>query len=96
MTSNQLGESRADVETRNEEEESLEAEIPTVEMNLKNPMNKEEQEHEDSGHAVCKSWCAACVEGRGVGRQYRIELLECSRKRKEKEQLRLQLSITVS
>ena len=34
------------------------------------------QEYEDSGHAVDRSWCAACVEGRGVGRQHRIELLE--------------------
>ena len=28
------------------------------------------------GHAVYRSWCAACVEGRGVGGQHRIELLE--------------------
>ena len=34
-----------------EEEESLEAEIPTVEMNPKNPMSREEHEHEDYGHA---------------------------------------------
>ena len=25
---------------------------------------------------VNRSWCAACVEGRGVGGQHRIELLE--------------------
>ena len=31
--------------------------------------------HEDSGHAVYSSWCAACVEGRGGG-QHRTELLE--------------------
>ena len=30
----------------------------------------------DSGHAVYRSWCAACVQGRGVGGQHRIELLE--------------------
>ena len=30
----------------------------------------------DSGHAVHRSWCAAFVEGRGVGGQHRIELLE--------------------
>ena len=37
---------------------------------------REKQEDEDSGRAVCRSWCAACVEGRGVGGQHRIELLE--------------------
>ena len=77
MTSNQLGESRADVEMGNEEdEEPLEAEIPRVRMDPKNPTTREKQEHEDSGHAVYRSWCAACVEGRGVGGQHRIELLE--------------------
>ena len=60
-------ESGVDVETRNEEEEeSLEAAIPTIEMNPKNSMSREEQEHEDCGHAVYKRWCAAYVEGRGV------------------------------
>ena len=42
----------------------------------KNPTSREKQEHEDSGHAVYRSWCAACVEGRGVGGQHRIGLLE--------------------
>ena len=60
MTSNHLGESRADVDMGNEEdEESLEAEIPRVRMNPKNSTSREKQEHEDSGHAVCRSWCAA-------------------------------------
>ena len=45
-------------------------------MNPKNPTSREKQEHEDSGHAVYRSWCAACVEGRGVGGQHRIKLLE--------------------
>ena len=45
-------------------------------MNPKNPTSREKQEHEDSGHAVYRSWCAACVEGRGVCGQHRIELLE--------------------
>ena len=54
----------------------LEAEIPRFRMNPKNPTSSEKQEREDSGHAVCRSWCAACVEGRGVGGQHRIELLE--------------------
>ena len=72
-----VGESRADVEMGNEEdEEPLEAEIPRVRMNVKKPTSREKQEHEDSGHAVYRSWCAACVEGRGVGGQSRIELLE--------------------
>ena len=69
-----VGESRADVGMGNDEdEEPLEAEIPRFRMNPKNPTSREKQEHEDS---VCRSWCAACVEGRGVGGQHRIELLE--------------------
>ena len=76
MTSNQL-EPRADVEMGNDEdEEPLEAEIPRVRMNPKNPTSREKPEHEDPGHAVNRSWCAACVEGRGVGGQHRIELSE--------------------
>ena len=72
-----VGESRADVEMGNEEdEEPLEAKISRVRMNPTNPTSREKQEREDSGHAVYKSWCAACVEGRGVGGEHRIELLE--------------------
>ena len=56
-----------------EDEDAFEAEIPRVRVN---PTSREKQEHEDSGHAVYRSWCAACVEGRGVGGQHRIELLE--------------------
>ena len=68
MTSNQLGESRADAEMGNEEdEETLEAELLRVEMNPKNPTSREKQEHEDSVHAVYRSWCVVCVEGRRVG-----------------------------
>ena len=81
-----VGESRAVVEMGNEEdEEPLGAEIPRVGMNPKNPTSREKQEHEDSGHAVHRSWCAACVEGRGVGGQHE---LNCWKKRKEKERLR--------
>ena len=69
-----VGESRGDVEMGNEEEEErLEAEIPRFRVNPKNPTSREKQEHEDSGHAV---YSAVCVEGRGVGGQHRIELLE--------------------
>ena len=60
----------------NEEDEPLEAESPRVGMNPKNPTSREQQEDEDSGRTVYKNWCAACVEGRGVGGQHRIELLE--------------------
>ena len=70
-----MEESRADVETGNEEE-SFEAEIPTVEMNLKNPTSRAEQEHEDCGRAVYRNWCAACVEVRGVGKEPQAEPLE--------------------
>ena len=72
-----IGESRADVEMGNDEdEERLEAEILRVRMNPKNPTSREKQEHGDSGHAVYRNWYAACVESRGVGEQHRIELLE--------------------
>ena len=72
-----IGESRADVEMTNEEdEETWEAENPRVKMNPKNPTSREKQKHEDSEHAVYRNWCAACVEGRGVGGQHRIEPLE--------------------
>ena len=54
----------------------LEAEVPRTRKNLKNPTSREKQEPEDSGHAVYRNWRAACVEGRGVGGQHRIELLE--------------------
>ena len=59
-----------------ENEEPLEAEIPRVRMNPKNPTSREKQENEDSRHVVYRSWCAACVEGREVGGQHRIELLD--------------------
>ena len=61
---------------KDEDEEPLAADIPRVRMNPKNPTSREKQEHEDAGHAVYRIWCAACVEGRGVGGQHRIELLE--------------------
>ena len=59
-----------------EDEEPWEAEIPRVRMKPKNPTGREKQQREDSGHAVYRSLCAACVEGRGVGGQHRIELME--------------------
>ena len=70
------GESRADVQLGNDEDEPLEAESHRVRMNPKNPTSREQQEHEDSGRAVYRNRCAACVEGPGVGGQHRIELLE--------------------
>ena len=44
-------------------------------MNPKNPTSREKQEHDDSGHAVYRSFCAAFVDGREVGVQNRIESL---------------------
>ena len=49
-----VGESRVDVETRNEEE----------------------QEPEDCGYAVYRSWCAICVKGRCVGKHLQVGPLE--------------------
>ena len=68
---------REDVEMGNDEdEEPVDGEDPRVGMNPKNTTSREKQEHEDSGHAVYRSWCAAGVEGQGVGGQHRIEQLE--------------------
>ena len=52
------------------------AEVPRARTSQKNPTSREKQAHEDSGDATYRNWCAACVEGRGVGGQHRIELLE--------------------
>ena len=44
-----IGRPREDVEMRNEDdEEPLEAEVPRVRVNPKNPSVREKQEHEDS------------------------------------------------
>ena len=59
-----------------EDEEPLKAEGPRVRMNPKNSTSREKQEHENAGHALYRSWCAACIEGRGVGGQLLIEPLE--------------------
>ena len=68
---------REDVEMENDEdEEPLEAEVPRARLNPKSPTSREKQEHEDSGHAFYRSWCAACVEGRGVSGEHRAELLD--------------------
>ena len=69
-------ESRVDVETGNEEEESLEEGLTTFEMIQKNPTGGKEQELEDCGHAVYRSWCVVCVEDRCAGERLRFELLE--------------------
>ena len=80
VTSSQW-ESRADVETGNEaEEESLEG-IPTFEMIHKNPTSREEQELEDCGHVVYRSWRVACVKDHCVRKHLQFELLEKNRKR---------------
>ena len=68
---------REDVEMGNDEDEKQwEAEVPRARMSPKNPTSREKQEHEDSGHAVHRHWCAASVACRGVGGQHRSELLE--------------------
>ena len=68
---------REDVEMGNGEDAGpLEAGVPRTRKNLKNPTSREKQEPEVSGHTVYRNWCAACVEGRGIGEQHRIELLE--------------------
>ena len=54
----------------------MEAEIPRVRMNPNNLTSREKQELEDSGHAVYRGVGVLLVEGRGVGGQHPIELLE--------------------
>ena len=82
MTLKPIEAPREDVEMRNDEDEKpLEAEMPSLRMNPKSATNREKQEHEDSGHAVNSNWCAACVEGRGVGGHHRTELSD----KKERE-----------
>ena len=55
-----------------------------VEMNLKNPLSRAEQEREDCGHAVYKNWRAACVEVCGVRGQLRVEPLEEEEEERER------------
>ena len=78
---------RENVEMVNDDdEEPVEAEVPRARMNPKNSTSREKQEHEDSGHAgnvlFKENWCAVCVEGRAIGGQHRIELLDEERRRK--------------
>ena len=61
MTSSQCGESRVDVKTGNEEEESLEVGLLTLEVFQKNPTRREVRELEDCGYPVHKNWRGACV-----------------------------------
>ena len=62
-----VGESRADFEMRNEEdEEPLEAEIPRVRMNPENPTSRESKNMKVQDMLVHRSWCAACVQCRGL------------------------------
>ena len=46
-------------------------------MNPKNPTSRHKPEHEDSGHAVCRSWCAACVGGLIVASDYGFMTRKC-------------------
>ena len=65
---------REDVEMDNDEDdESWAAEVPRAKMNPMDLTSQEKQEHEYSGH---RSWCAPCVEGRGLGGEHRIESLD--------------------
>ena len=76
MTFEPVGESRADVEMGNEEEEEpLEEEIPRVRRHPKNRAERNKNMRIQDMLST-RSWCASCVEGRGVLGQHRIELLE--------------------
>ena len=71
-----VGESRAGVETGNDEEESLVVGTPTFEMIQKNPTSREEQELEGCGHADYRSWCVVCVKDRCSGKHLQVAPLE--------------------
>ena len=71
-----MGESRVDVETRNEEEELPEEGIPTFELFQENPTSRKEQEFEDCGHVVCRSGCVACVKDHCARKHFQFELWE--------------------
>ena len=45
-------------------------------MIQKNPTSGEEQEPEDCGHAVHKSWCVVCVKDHCAGKHLQFQLLE--------------------
>ena len=63
--------SREDVEMINDEdEEPLEADVPRARLNPMSSTSRKKQDHEDSGHAVCSNWRAACVEGGRVGGEH--------------------------
>ena len=68
---------RADVEMKSEEEgrmlgsRSSKGTIETEESHQSRETRKA-----GSGHAVHRNWCLACVEGRGIDGQHRIELLD--------------------
>ena len=49
--------------------------------------NEEEQELEDCGHAVCRSWRVVCVKDRCVGKHLQFELLEKEGRKRTKPSL---------
>ena len=79
-----VGESRADVVIGNEEEESLESELSTVETNPKNLMRKAQQEREECGHAVDRNWW---VRGRCVEKHLQVEPVEEEERERTKPSL---------
>ena len=76
-----MWESRVDVKTGYEEEESLELGILTFEVFPKNPTSTEERELEDCGHSVHKNWRGACVKDRCTRKHLQVEPLEKGRER---------------
>ena len=68
-----MGESRVDVKTGNEEDESPEEGILTFEVIQKNLTSREGQEPEDCGHADYRIWCVVCVKARCAGKHLLVE-----------------------
>ena len=63
-------------------EEPVEAEVPRVRLNPKNPTSRERNKNMKILDTLSTEIGAACVEGRGVGGQHRIDLLGGRGKRK--------------
>ena len=82
-----VGESREDVETGNDEEESLEEGITTFEVIQKNLTSREEQVLEDCGHADYRSWCVVCVKDRCSGKHLQVAPLEKEERARTKPSL---------
>ena len=76
-----MEESRVDVKTGNDDEESLEVGILTFEVIQQTFTNGEGQELEDCGHVDYRSWCVVYVKDHCAGKHLPVEPSERGRER---------------